>query len=78
MLKTARIAAETIDTIDVHRYNNQDTGEERESNPHDIAEESETLGESFANERRMNGTREPRGQKADCQKPRRISGVNGT
>ena len=78
MLKTALDAAETIDTIDVHRYNNQDTGEERESSPHDIAEESETVGESFANERRMNGTREPRGQTAECQKLRRISGVNGT
>jgi len=61
----------------VRRYNGQDTGEERESSPHEIAAESETLGESFANERRTNGTREPRGQKAACPKPRRISGVNG-
>jgi len=38
-----------------------ETGEERESNPNQIVAESGTLGESFADEDRMNGTREPRG-----------------
>ena len=55
---------ETIDSNDAHRYNVLETGEERESSPHEIAKESETVGESFANERRMNGTREPRSPKA--------------
>ena len=54
-----------IDTKGVHRYNSQDTGEERESSPNKIAAESETLGESFADDFRMNGTREPRGPKAN-------------
>jgi len=71
------LAAETIDSRNARRYNRQETGEERESSPHEIAAESEILGESFANERRTKGTREPRSQKANGQKLRRISGVNG-
>jgi hypothetical protein len=55
---------ETIDSGNAHRYNVLETGWERESSLDEIAKESETVGESFANERRMNGTREPRSPKA--------------